>query len=94
MDLVRDMKTWCLTNPENYLWRGPTRNMQEVHNIFYKINELQYKDKPDYEYIHEQLTLLLQKEECTNPSVDTRIIATVTLAIYALRREVYHQSLA
>lgn len=72
MDEVRDNKSWCLSNPETYLWSTTTRNITEIHNIFYKIKQLQYGDRPDYNYIKEQLTILLQKEEGTHSSIDLK----------------------
>ena len=49
MDEVRDIKTQCLlVNPNDKLWRGPTRNMSEVRTIFHHLMALKYEDKPDY----------------------------------------------
>lgn len=66
MDDVRDIKALCLGNPENFLWCSTTSEMQEVRNIFYSIKKLQYADKPDYDYIRNQLNSLLQKEKMKN----------------------------
>lgn len=60
-----------MINPEGHLWRSATNKMQEVQNIFYKLKELKYSDKPDYNYIKNQLRILLQKEEGVHLSVDT-----------------------
>lgn len=81
MDEVRDIKTLCFNDPENHLWRTTTSEMQEVRNIFYKIKELQYADRPDYDYIRDQLTILLQKEETKNPLalLDTRESVSVII---------------
>jgi len=73
MDEVRDTKAWCLENPSTYLW-CTTKNIPEIHNIFYKIKQLKYSDRPDYNYIREQLITLLQKEEGTHPSLDTKTL--------------------
>ena len=54
MDEVKAIKTQCLDNPERLLWNA-TKNIQEVKNIFYHLKKLEYKDKPDYEYIRNQL---------------------------------------
>lgn len=82
MDEVRNMKAWCLSDPENCLWCSTTKNMQEVRNIFYKLKQLQYSDRPDYDYIRDQLTTLLQKEEGTHPSVDIKTSATVNFLLH------------
>jgi tRNA(Ile)-lysidine synthase TilS/MesJ len=74
MDEVRDTKAWCLADPSTYLWCSTTKNIQEIHNIFYKMKQLEYSDRPDYNYIREQLTTLLQKEEGTHPSLDTKTL--------------------
>eukprot|EP00826_Nyctotherus_ovalis_P036231 TRINITY_DN3198_c0_g1_i11.p3 TRINITY_DN3198_c0_g1~~TRINITY_DN3198_c0_g1_i11.p3 ORF type:complete len:101 (-),score=27.61 TRINITY_DN3198_c0_g1_i11:250-552(-) len=65
MDEVKEMKAWCLEEPENYLWCGSTRRLQEVRNIFHSIRGLKYGDRPDYKYVREQLKTLLQREEAT-----------------------------
>jgi hypothetical protein len=62
MDDVRDIKSKCLLDPERYLWKA-TSNIQEVKNIFYKLSETLYSDKPDYKFIRNQLNTLLLKEE-------------------------------
>jgi len=69
VDEVRDIKTKCLAHPEEYLWRTTTSNLKEVHNIFHAVNRLQYADRPNYEYIRQQLNLLLQKEEYKEQSL-------------------------
>ena len=51
MEEVRIIKSNCLENPNEKLWRGPTRNIQEVRTIFHHLNDLRYEDKPDYELI-------------------------------------------
>jgi serine/threonine protein kinase len=77
MDEVKEMKAWCMDDPESYLWCGNTREMQEIRKIFHKIKELKYTDTPDYEYIREQLKFLLQKEEGTFCSLSTRELVPV-----------------
>ena len=54
----------CLKNPETCLW-STTRGLQEVQNIFHKIQQFKYGDRPDYDYIKEQLNTLLKKEEAS-----------------------------
>lgn len=51
MDEVKDIKTMCLKDPKRHLWRGTTKNMVEVHNIFDHLQGLKYKDKPNYNMI-------------------------------------------
>lgn len=63
-DDVRDLKMKCLEYPERYLWKTTTANMKEVKDIFKSIKRLEYADRPDYEYIREQLSTLLRNEEC------------------------------
>lgn len=72
MDEVGSLKAWCMENPEASLWCGTTRNMPEVRSIFYRIKQLRFADRPDYDYIRDQLTTLLQKEEGTQSSLDTK----------------------
>jgi len=92
MDEVKEMKAWCIEDPENYLWCKSTHGMQEVRNIFYKIKELKYIDKPDYEYIREQLKFILQKEERTLSSSNTREFDSVLyLSLLNRERELYLQ---
>jgi hypothetical protein len=62
-DEVRDVKTRCFAEPEKMLWRTSTARCQEVKNIFHSLKKLQYADRPDYEYIRQQLFSLLQNEE-------------------------------
>lgn len=89
MDEVRDIKAQCLTDPEKLLWRTTTNGMQEVRNIFYKIQQLTYSDRPDYNYIREQLNTLLQKEETkySQTSSDTRETVTVLLLSFILEKK-------
>lgn len=63
MDEVRAIKTDCLGNPMEKLWRGPTRNFEEVKNIFYHLNSLRYEDKPDYSLIRENLKSILTRSQ-------------------------------
>lgn len=63
MDDVKNIKTKCLADPEHCLWKTTTSSMPEVKNIFYKINELSYPDRPDYNFIRLQLNTLLKREE-------------------------------
>lgn len=81
MDEVREMKAWCLEEPETYLWCGSTRGLQEVRNIFRSIKALKYSDRPDYEYMREQLRALLQREEATR-SPATREVTAVRVLPY------------
>lgn len=94
MDEVKNIKSCCLSDPENYLWSTTTNKMQEVRNIFHKINELKYEDKPDYDYIREQLKILLQKEEGLHTSLDTGETLVVNHSIIYRRRELCLRSLA
>ena len=69
VDEVREMKMKCLSEPETCLWKTTTSGLQETRNIFYSINRLQYPDRPDYDYVRQQLGLLLQKEEYKEQSL-------------------------
>jgi hypothetical protein len=51
----------CFSNPEKYLWKTTTKDLEEVKSIFYSIQKLKYEDVPDYEYIKEQLNKLQEK---------------------------------
>lgn len=62
-DDVRDVKTKCFADPEKNLWKTTTAKIQEVKNIFYCLTKLNYVDRPDYEYIRQQLFSILQNEE-------------------------------
>ncbi len=50
-DEVRNIKTRVFEDPESLLWRGTTRNLQPVKNIFYHLKRLNYEDRPDYDYV-------------------------------------------
>jgi hypothetical protein len=63
MEEVRIIKSSCLENPNEKLWRGPTRNIQEVRTIFNHLNELRYEDKPDYGLIRNCLKSILVNNE-------------------------------
>jgi hypothetical protein len=53
-----------LTDPEKYLWKTTTREMNEMKQIFCSISKLRYDNKPDYAFIRNQLySLLLRAEE-------------------------------
>ncbi len=58
MDEVKTIKTECLGQPEEKLWIA-TRNMVEVRNIFNHIKSLNYKDRPNYELIRNNLKSIL-----------------------------------
>ncbi len=60
MDEVRVIKNRCLSNPDKFLWET-TRGIPEVKNIFYHLKKLEYRDKPDYVYIREQLRSILER---------------------------------
>eukprot|EP00826_Nyctotherus_ovalis_P047395 TRINITY_DN5446_c0_g10_i1.p1 TRINITY_DN5446_c0_g10~~TRINITY_DN5446_c0_g10_i1.p1 ORF type:complete len:137 (+),score=6.57 TRINITY_DN5446_c0_g10_i1:77-487(+) len=44
------------------LWPNTPFNNQQVRNIFYSINALEYYDRPNYPYIRCQLLSMLQAE--------------------------------
>jgi hypothetical protein len=50
MDEVKNIKTECLSNPEEKLWIV-TKDIPEVRSIFHHIQSLGYKDKPNYALI-------------------------------------------
>lgn len=84
VDDVKELKTKCLAEPEKYIWRTTTNSMPELRNIFYKIANLKYADRPDYVYIRDQLNFLYQKEEAKEQSlrsVDTRTSVCVPLTL-------------
>jgi hypothetical protein len=47
MDEVKNIKTECLSNPEEKLWIV-TKDIPEVRTIFHHIQSLGYRDKPNY----------------------------------------------
>jgi hypothetical protein len=60
MDEVKNIKTDCLSNPEEKLWIV-TKDIPEVRNIFHHIQSLGYKDKPNYGLIRSQLKSIYQR---------------------------------
>ena len=54
MDQVKKIKTHCLQNPENMLWSA-TKSLPEVRNIFNHLLRLSYADRPDYDFIRNEL---------------------------------------
>ena len=54
MEQVKEIKTQCLKDPENHLWIV-TKDIQEVKNIFYHLQKLGYGDKPDYDFVRNEL---------------------------------------
>jgi septation ring formation regulator EzrA len=64
MDEVRAIKHECLiVNPEVKLWRGATKNLEEVRNIFNHLMSLRYEDKPSYSLIRDNLKSILNKNQ-------------------------------
>ena len=58
MDEVKTIKTDCMSKPEEKLWIA-TKHMVEVKNIFNHIKSLNYKDRPNYELIRNNLKSIL-----------------------------------
>ena len=58
MDEVKTIKTDCMSKPEEKLWIA-TKNMVEVKNIFNHIKSLNYKDRPNYDLIRNNLKSIL-----------------------------------
>jgi hypothetical protein len=54
MEEVKNIKIECLGNPREKLWIE-TSKIEEVRVIFNHLNSLQYKDKPNYALIRNQL---------------------------------------
>ena len=52
------LKAECLQYPEKKLWFR-TKDMVEVRNIFNHIKSLEYKDKPNYKLIRDNLKSIL-----------------------------------
>ena len=76
VDEVRDMKARCLANPEEQLWKNTTAGVEEVKNIFHSIKQLEYPDRPNYEFIRRELLRLLQKEENKERGSDIKTTAS------------------
>ena len=79
-DDVKEIKAKCLSNPEKNLWKSVTKNMEEVKNIFNSIKDLKYEDKPDYEYIKNQIKTLHAKVSL-NPVKNTISISNTKYSI-------------
>lgn len=47
------------------IWSSKTVDIPEIKEIFYSIEKLQYKDKPDYEFIRGKLNEILIKSQST-----------------------------
>ena len=62
MEQVKEIKTQCLEDPEKYLW-VVTKDVQEVKNIFYHLKKLNYSDKPDYDYIRNELKTIYLRNQ-------------------------------
>ena len=60
MDEVKNIKTECLSNPEEKLWIV-TKDIPEVKKIFCHLKSLNYKDKPDYMLIRNNLKSILTR---------------------------------
>lgn len=69
---MKEIKTQCLENPETHLWHV-TKDIQEVKNIFYHLKKLNYADKPDYDFIRNELKSIYLRYQMpfNSPSVDT-----------------------
>ena len=64
MDEVRAIKTECIiVNPGEKLWRGATKNIEEVRVIFDHLMALRYEDKPNYELIRNNLKSILSRNQ-------------------------------
>lgn len=61
MDEVKAEKQLILSMPERFLWKGC--EIQEVRNIFYSIKSLKYADRPDYEFIREEISRIVFKKK-------------------------------
>lgn len=71
MEEVRLIKTECLNNPMEKLWRGATRQFEQVRQIFYHLNSLKYEDKPDYQLIRDNLRGILSQSLGLNRQLST-----------------------
>lgn len=60
MDEVKAIKTQCLANPTKYLWIA-TKDIPEVRTIFNHLKSLEYKDKPDYMLIKNELRSIYER---------------------------------
>ena len=69
IDDVKLIKAKCIAEPEKYLWKTTTREMTEMKDIFNDISKLRYADKPDYNFIQEQLSSLLERVDELEPSI-------------------------
>ncbi len=63
MNQVRDIKQRCLDDVENQLWSKESSDIPEIRDIYHSINDLAYKDKPDYSYIRGKLMEILQRSQ-------------------------------
>ena len=59
---IIETKQKCIEEPEKYLFLTNTKNNKEINNIFNYIKNLKFENEPDYDYIHNQLSILKNKE--------------------------------
>jgi len=68
MEEVKSLKAECLASPEKLLW-VTTKNIPEVKEIFYHLQKLEYRDKPDYMFIRNQLKSIQLRHQEIEPLI-------------------------
>ena len=62
MDEVKNIKKACFDQPHEKLWIA-TKQVTEVRNIYFHLKSLEYKDRPNYELIRNNLKSILGNNE-------------------------------
>ena len=62
-DEVRDIKQQCVDNAPLYLFRGPTKKLTPVHEIFHHLQSLSYEDEPNYELVRSCLVKIQKNSD-------------------------------
>jgi hypothetical protein len=69
MNQVKEIKEVCIKDPENKLWSTETSDLPEIKDIYHHINELEYKDQPNYDFIRKKLKLIFERSQYAEHSL-------------------------
>lgn len=60
---MKEVKEECLKDPENKLWSKETEDIPEIKEIWRSIQDLEYQDEPDYNFIRGKLKQIYERSQ-------------------------------
>jgi hypothetical protein len=65
-----------LSHPDKFLWSSSTKEFPQIKTIFNHIKGLQYEDRPDYQFIRNELKSILHVRKLREQNTATETVVS------------------